>query len=285
MYSVLYVDDESTLLPIVKIYLERTNEFLVSTAESVEEGLEKLAAAHYDAVVSDYQMPGMDGIAFLQTLRSQGNETPFIIFTGKGREEVVIQALNSGADFYLKKGGDPTAQFADLVHKIKRAIQDRISRIQTLEIVQGSPIPQFVINRSHRVIFWNKALEEYSGIAAADIVGTMDHWKAFYDHQRPCLADLVVDDNIDGIIRWYSGKQEKSSIVTGAYQATDYFPRIKGGTWLFFTAAPLHDTGGEIIGAIETLQDVTSFRKKEEELRAAYEQMRSALERAGKSER
>ena len=59
----------------------------------------------YDAIISDYQIPDMDGIEFLKKVRSSGNSIPFIIFTGKGREEVVIEALNAGADFYLQKGG------------------------------------------------------------------------------------------------------------------------------------------------------------------------------------
>ncbi|MDO8842345.1 PAS domain S-box protein, partial [Methanocalculus sp.] len=67
------------------------------------------------------------GLSFLKELRSGGSETPFIIFTGKGREDVVIEALNSGADFYLQKGGNPTAQFAELTHKIRMAVQQRRS--------------------------------------------------------------------------------------------------------------------------------------------------------------
>ncbi|OPX74993.1 MAG: sensory histidine kinase AtoS [Methanoregulaceae archaeon PtaU1.Bin059] len=284
MYSVLYVDDESALLEIVKVSIERTREFQVSTASSAQEALERLASVHYDAIISDYQMPGMDGIAFLKVLRSRGDQTPFIIFTGKGREEVVIEALNSGADFYLQKGGDPKAQFAELVHKIKRSIQDRVSRNLMLEIVQGSPIPQFVIDSGHKVAFWNRALEEYSGIMAGDVIGTKDHWRAFYDRERPCLADLIVENDIDAIVRWYAGKYQESPIVNGAYQATDFFPGIKGGTWLFFTAAPLHDTNGSIIGAVETLQDITSLRTKEDELRVACERAQAALECARESE-
>lgn len=284
MYSVLYVDDESALLEVVKFYIERTHEFQVSTATSAQEALEILTSAHYDAIISDYQMPGMDGIAFLKVLRSRGDQTPFIIFTGKGREEVVIEALNSGADFYLQKGGDPKAQFAELAHKLKRSIQDRVSRNLMLEIVQGSPIPTFVIDSSHKVVFWNRALEEYSGIMAKNIIGTVDHWGAFYELRRPCLADLVVENDRDAIVRWYAGKYQESPIMKGAYQATDLFPGIKGGTWLFFTAAPLHDTNGNIIGAVETLQDITSLRTKEDELRVACERAQAALEQAWESE-
>ena len=81
----------------------------------------------YDAIISDYQMPGTNGIDFLKSLRSKGNKMPFILFTGRGREEVVIEALNSGADFYLQKGGNPDAQFIELEHKVREAV-GRIGR-------------------------------------------------------------------------------------------------------------------------------------------------------------
>jgi len=284
MFSVLYVDDEPMLLDLAKIFLERTGDFRVDTVTSASAALDTLARTSYDCIISDYQMPVMDGIAFLKTIRSRGNVVPFIIFTGKGREEVVIEALNSGADFYLQKGGDPKAQFVELAHKIRQAIQIKIAQKTMQDLVQGAPIPEFVIDASHRVIFWNRALEEYSGIAASGIVGTSDHWKAFYPSPRPCLADLIVDGNTDGIARWYAGKQAKSPVITDNFVATDYFPAMRGGTWLFFTAAPLRDPSGKITGAVETLQDVTSIRKKEEEVRAAYEQMEAAFEQAKTSE-
>ena len=284
MYSVLYVDDEPMLLELAKIFLERTGDFRVDTLMSATAALDTLTRTSYDCIISDYQMPVMDGIVFLKTVRSKGNIAPFIIFTGKGREEVVIEALNSGADFYLQKGGDPKAQFVELAHKIRQAIQIKIAQKTMQDLVQGAPIPEFVIDASHHVIFWNRALEEYSGIAASGIVGTTDHWKAFYPSRRPCLADLIVDGNIDGIARWYAGKQAKPMVMTDNFEATDYFPSIKGGTWLFFTAAPLRDPSGNITGAIETLQDVTSIRKKEEELQGAYEQVQVAFEQAKTSE-
>ena len=68
------------------------------------------------------------------------------------------------------------------------------------------------------------------------------------------------------------------------FVATDFFPAMRGGTWLYFTAAPLRDPSGNITGAIETLQDITSIRKKEEELEAAYEQMNAAFQQAKASE-
>ena len=87
-----------------------------------EEALAKLAARSFDVIVSDYQMPGMDGIDLLRKLRNEGNEIPFIIFTGRGHEEAVIESYNAGADFYLAKGGNPKAMFLDLANKIRQAV-------------------------------------------------------------------------------------------------------------------------------------------------------------------
>ena len=195
MFSVLYVDDEPMLLDLAKLFLEKTGDFRIDTLTSAKAALDTLKRTQYDCIISDYQMPEMDGIVFLKTVRSQANDIPFIIFTGKGREEVVIEALNSGADFYLQKGGDPKAQFVELAHKVRQAIQIKGAQKTMQDLVQGAPIPEFVIDKNHRVIFWNRALEEYSGLTASEIVNTTNHWKAFYPDQRPCLADLIVDGN------------------------------------------------------------------------------------------
>ena len=81
----------------------------------------------YDAVVSDYQMSEMDGIEFLKHFRKEHPSLPFIIFTGRGREEIAIAAFESGADSYIQKGGDPIAQFAELSHKIRKSVEQRKS--------------------------------------------------------------------------------------------------------------------------------------------------------------
>lgn len=123
--SILYVDDEPLLLNVGKMFLEKTAGYSVTTVSSVRDALNQLSEKSFDAIVSDYQMQEVDGIEFLKLLRNSGNKTPFIIFTGRGREDLVIEALNEGADFYLQKGGDPKSQFAELKHKIKRAVQAR----------------------------------------------------------------------------------------------------------------------------------------------------------------
>ncbi|HPX10996.1 MAG TPA: diguanylate cyclase [Syntrophales bacterium] len=148
----------------------------------------------------------------------------------------------------------------------EEALKESEQRLKS--VLEGSPIPTFVIGRSHEVIYWNRALEELSEIRAEKIIGTKNHWKAFYDKARPCMADLLVDSLLDEIPRWYVGKYLKSKLIDDAYEATDFFPALGGGgKWLRFTAAALRDSKGVLFGAIETLEDITARKLAEEALK------------------
>ena len=121
--SVLYVDDEPTLLDVCKLYLERCSDISVSVSSSVEDALTLLETTSFDVIISDYQMPGTDGIGFLKILREKHCFIPFILFTGRGREEVMVEAMKNGAMFYIQKDGHPRSQFAELNNKIREAFR------------------------------------------------------------------------------------------------------------------------------------------------------------------
>ena len=139
VYTILYVDDEPALLGLGKIFLESKGEFIVDTRLSAMESLEIPEDRSYDAIVSDYQMPDMDGIRFLKEVRAAYGDLPFILFTGRGREEIVIEAINNGVDFYLQKGGQPKAMFSELAHKIKKAVERRQAEHTINALINAPP--------------------------------------------------------------------------------------------------------------------------------------------------
>ncbi len=204
MFSVLYVDDEPALLEIGRLFLEQSGLFSVDTVPSAPEALLAIGGKVYDAIISDYQMPEMNGIEFLKHVRSSGNTVPFIIFTGRGREEVVIQALNEGADFYLQKGGEPVSQFAELGHKVQMAVQQRRAETsirdherREADIINFLPDATFAIDTRGVVIAWNRAIERMTGVKSSEILGkgNFEYAIPFYHERRPVLIDLVLRDD------------------------------------------------------------------------------------------
>ncbi len=156
--------------------------------------------------------------------------------------------------------------------RTKKALTESEQRLHS--IIGGSPIPAFMIGKDHRIIYWNKALEEVSRIKARKVIGTNQHWRAFYKKKRPCMADLLVDHQIDDVSRWYKGKYIKSNLLDEAYEATDFFPELgEKGKWLRFTAAIIRDTAGHLVGAIETLEDITERKKAEAALLQAHDDL------------
>jgi PAS domain S-box-containing protein len=269
--KVLYVDDEPALCSLTKIFLEKTGYFSVKTAISAKEGYLYIGMDEYDAIVSDYQMPEVNGIEFLKVVREKAADLPFILFTGKGREEVAIEAIDNGADFYLQKGGDPVSQFAELSHKIGMAI-DRKHALEALKdseqqlsgIINFLPDATFAIDRDGRVIAWNHAIEEMTGIPASDMVGKGDHEYAlpFYGDRRPMLIDLLSAPDSE-IARYYSQfVHRKTSIVT----ADAIHLPAKPGLVLMASAGLLFDRNGGVAGAIESIRDVSDLKNVENDL-------------------
>lgn len=117
--KILLVDDDDEFLEQSKMLWERRErEVRVDTFRDPEQALEKFENVEYDAVVADYKMPEMDGLELLRTIREEGYDTPFVILTGRGGEEVAMEAMNLKADRYIKKGTDPGEQFKVILDAI-----------------------------------------------------------------------------------------------------------------------------------------------------------------------
>lgn len=283
MTYLLYVDDEPDLLELTRRYLERTGEFIVVTCSSAREALRSPCIERCDAIVSDYQMPEMDGIEFLKAVRERRTDVPFILFTGRGREDVVIEAINNGADYYLQKGGDPRAQFAELVHQVRQALGRR--RMETAlseaekrlaDIIDFLPDATFAIDREGRVIAWNRAVEELTGVMADEVIGRGEYAHAvpFYGERRPILIDLVLDPSL-AVEGGYEHVIRRGDVLI----ADTTLPRPRGRpTVLRGTASPLYDRDGAVVGAIESVRDISDLKRVESELRVSEEKYRLAAE-------
>lgn len=184
--DVLYVDDEPSLLELGKTFLEKEESQLnVETTPRPEKALEMLNENDYDAVISDYQMPSMDGLDLLETIRKErGNDIPFIMFTGKGREEVAMDALNLGANRYLRKGSEAKTQYGMLAQavidetehiEVEKKLSEKQDQFRSIfdsvpvgiaihELIQedGEPV-------NYRIVDTNPAFEKETGIPRQEV--------------------------------------------------------------------------------------------------------------------
>lgn len=270
MISVLFVDDELVLLDIGRLFLERMGDFKVIGVESGTIALEHLKKGGYDAVVSDYEMPDMDGITLLRTVRELYGDLPFILFTGRGREDVAGEAVNIGADFYIQKGGDPKEQFHEISHKIGQAVERRRVRIAIKEseqrfydIINFLPDATFAIDTRGRIIAWNREVERITGEHAGDMMGRKNYTHAipFYGERRPMIIDLVLNPDPE-LERAYPSLHREGDVITA--EGGLHFP--EGRRYFFARASILYDQFGEPAGAIESLRDITHIKETEKRL-------------------
>ena len=167
-------------------------------------------------------------------------------------------------------------RFADRLAEVIRERGERYVEIEKgfikseralSQIIEGSTIPTFVLNKDHVVTHWNKAMEMVTGTKAEEIIGTTRPSTPFWGEERPTMADVILDQIGEEEIKELYGEQwRKSALIEEAYEAEVFFPRLgDSGKWCWFTAAPIKAPDGTIVGAIETLWDKTEDKKAEQE--------------------
>jgi len=268
--KVLHVDDDQAFLKVAKQCLDTQGKFEVDTASSVDEALEKLKKTDYDAVVSDYQMPGKDGLEFLKELREKGNIVPFIVFTGKGREQVAITALNLGADQYIDKHGDPETVYYELAHALSQAVDRRSAQIESLKreaklsaILESSPEAITVIDLNGTIIDCNQATLDVHGYTSkSEVIGKHSfNLVSEKDHKR-ALEDM------------------KRILEQGSFKNMEYTATRKDGSEfpVELSGSVFRDPSGNPIGFASIAKDVTERNKAEEALRQNMESYRELTE-------
>lgn len=174
----LHVDDDLSIQNITKMLLQDIDSSLeIYNASSVDEALEKISAKNYDVIISDYEMPNKNGLDLLKKLKENNNQTPFILFTGKGREEIAVKALNMGADGYYNKQGEPETVYTELAHAIqyattKKRAEAKLQETQHLnqKILNSTPNLIYIFNlEENRNTYSNKEIIEFLGYTTHQI--------------------------------------------------------------------------------------------------------------------
>jgi len=270
--KVLHVDDDLDCLKVAEQCLEMQGRFRVDTVRSAEEAMEKMKKETYDVIISDYQMPGKNGLEFLKELREKGNNTPFIIFTGKDRKEVAIKALNFGADGYFNKHGDPETVYGELAHGIRQAIERKKAemkiweREERLRAVFGSSPDAITVSDLHgNILDCNEAAwkmlgfsskEEVIGKSSFDFIAKKDRQKA--------LENL------------------KKTLEQGTTRNVEYALLNKDGDelWGELSASIIRDSVGNPVCFVGVIRDTSERKKAEASLRESEEKNRKTIENA-----
>mgnify|MGYP006282726169 FL=1 len=266
---VLHVDDDQAYLDLTATYLERIDEaFAVTSETDVEDALETLETARIDCIVSDYDMPEADGLTLLQRVRDRGIEVPFVLFTGKGSEEIASEAISAGAtDYIQKRGGND--QYEVLANRVRNAVDQHRSRAalaasqeRLSRFIDQSPLGTIEYDDAFRIVRVNPAAEEILGYDESELLGGT--WLPFvpepeHRHVAALERDLLSDK--------------------GGYQSVNENVRSDGErircAW---HNQVVTDAEGTVIGVFSQFEDVTEAEARKREIERTNAVLSTALD-------
>ena len=223
----------------------------------------------YEAIVSDYQMPGMDGISLLKEVRNRYPDLPFILFTGRGREDVVIEAIENGADFYLQKGRDFTSMFTELSYKIRQAIDIRRGKLMLSKseqrfrsLIQNSSDIIRILDNDGNILFDSPSSSKILGYPPGTLTGN-----TAFDFIHPEDKQRVIQD-------FQFVVEKKSNGIP-----TEYRIRKADGTYLYVESVAMNLSGVQgVNGIITTTHIIHGQKMLESQLRESEKKYRSIFD-------
>ncbi|SDF67559.1 PAS domain S-box protein [Halorientalis regularis] len=255
--SVLHVDDDPAFLDLAGEMLDRTDEPLdVTTETNPRAALEQLAASSFDCVVSDYDMPQMDGLEFLRRVREDHPQLPFVLFTGKGSEEIASEAISAGVTDYLQKGPRED-QYALLANRIVNSVEHHVAerevdetRTRFSKLLEHSADYIFIIDAAGTLTYVTPSVERILGYEPEDLTG-----ENAFEYLHP--------DDVDRI------RSELADVLDApnAEKTVELRTKHRDGSWRWveIRARNLLDDPG-IEGIVGNVRDVTARKESEAEL-------------------
>jgi PAS domain S-box-containing protein len=266
---ILLVDDDPNFIDMTATALEREDtRFSVETTTSVTEALEHIAEPAYDCIVSDYDMPAQNGIEFLESVRESAPDLPFILFTGKGSEEIASDAISAGVTDYLQKGGD-LSQFTVLSNRIVNAVEQyyathalEASQKRLSLFIEQSPLGVIEWDEEFTVVAVNDAAEDILGYPEAELQGRS--WEYIVPESDMDAVDKVVSTLLEAQGGYHSINENVRE--DGEHIVCEWHNRV------------VTDEEGEIVAIFSQFQDITERTQHEQRLQATTARLEALYE-------
>ncbi len=268
--TVLHVDDEPPLLDLTKTFLEREDGIEVVSESDPERALELLDGS-IDCVLSDYQMPAMDGIEFLDAVRERHPSVPFVLFTGKGSEEIASEAISAGVSDYIQKetGSD---QYTVVANRIRNLVDQRRTEQtlrQRVEAIEAASEGIAIFDGCGELAYANAAYSELYGRDPDDLFG--EHWRDIYPEWAIERADDDVLPSLAEDGEWSGELPIERDDGTTVPTSVSVASIGRGATG--------RDRDDERSGgAVCVVRDLTERRERERELEEQRRRFRSLLQ-------
>ncbi|MUW14409.1 PAS domain-containing protein [Halorubrum sp. CBA1125] len=260
---VLHVEDDPDLAALTATYLEREDDrFEVATATRATEGLDRLAEANFDCIVSDYDMPGATGVEFLEAVREEYPDLPFILYTGKGSEEVASEAISAGVTDYLQKEAG-TSQYTVLAHRIsnvvaqyrsRRAVEETEQKLSQLAEKTDDILFMFTGDWSE-LLFLNSTFEDIWGIPVERVE---ENPEAFLEHIHPEDRDHA--------------RRSMKRLSAGHPDEIEYrvVPPDDDQRWVRGQSKPIFDDDGTVTRIVGFVRDISEQKERNRRFEAIF---------------
>ncbi|XHH09673.1 MAG: PAS domain S-box protein [Candidatus Bathyarchaeia archaeon] len=273
---VLHVDDDQNFVNLAKTILTQERTFIIETATSADEALIKLQKSSFDVIISDYDMPEKNGLELFKLIHQKAITTPFILFTGKGREEIAVQALNLGVDRYINKHGNPETVYTELSVAVRQLYEKTRAKKLLVEseerwhfALEGADQGVWDYNAQTKQVFLSSKWKKILGYKENEIKNDVAEWENRLHPNDKQAAIQEIRDYCAGLTSSYV-KEYRLLSKDGTYK------------WVFSQAKVISRCSyGKPLRIIGTIMDITERQKAQTAIKESEEKFSAAFYSSG----